>query len=223
MSSKRSKVVKLTVLSAASLLVGGCGGCDDDKAKHVGGGDFAPQIDAKLAKQAVAAGTGAVVSDAFLQGLGFLAAGPMQGIAAPVQAANMGLILDMADETASVTAHESGLKGGVAAGQPNSTSPNSSTNRRHYHYHSSPGIGWFLWGHYLGSRSSTYGQPYTPPRTYGQQPRQYTPRPSGGGGSSYAGGSSTGRSGSSSTTGSGGVSRGGFGSSGSAHSSGGTS
>ena len=175
----------------------------------------------------MAAGTSAVVSDAFLQGLGMLAAGPLQGLAAPVQAAHVGLTIDMADETASVTAHESGLGGGVASNQPNSTSPHSTTHRRTYHYHSSPGIGWFLWGHYLGSRSTMAGQPYTPPRNYGQQPRQFAPRPSGGStgrsGSSYAGGSSSGRSGSSSSTGSGSVSRGGFGSSGSAHASGGGS
>lgn len=218
MSRKRSKVIKLTILSAASLLVGGCGGCDDDKAGKGAGADF-PQIDPTLARKAVAAGTGAVVSDAFMQSIGLIAAGPLNGLITPVQAAHVGMTVDMAVETADVTAHESGLHAS-STGQSNST---STQYRRTYHYHSSPGIGWFLWGHYLGRSSSMAGQPYTPPRSYGTTPRQFQPRPSSGGGSSYAGGSSTGRSGSSSSTGSGSVSRGGFGSSGSAHASGGSS
>lgn len=208
MSRKRSRIVKLALLSTASLLVGGCGGCDDNKQ----GADF-PAVDPKLAKQAVAAGTSVVVSDAFLQAAGLIAAGPGTGLTAPINVARVGYVVDQADETADVTSHESGIRPTTTGG--------TTTTRHHYHYHSSPGIGWFLWGHMLGSYSARSGVPYTPPRNYGASPRPFQ-APRTGSGSSYAGGSSTGRSGGSSTT-SGGVSRGGFGSSGSAHSSGGTS
>jgi len=201
MSRKRSRAIKLVLLGTASLFVGGCGGCDDKK--NVAGN--LPNIDPVLAKKAVAAGTSVEVSDAFLQGIGLIASGPVSGLTAPLDLARMGYAIDQADETVSVISNESGLA------EPNQP---GRTVRHVYHYHSSPGIGWFLWGHMLGSSMARSGQPYTPPRNYGSSPRSFS---TGGG---YAGGSS-GRSASPATGG--GVSRGGFGSSGSAHASGGTS
>jgi hypothetical protein len=199
MSRKRSRSIKLVLLSTASLFVAGCGGCDDKK--NAGGGDL-PDIDPVLAKKAVAAGTSVEVSDAFLQGMGLIATGPISGLTAPIELARMGYAIDQADETVAVISHESGLVANNRPGQE---------VRHVYHYHSSPGIGWFLWGHMLGSSMSRTGQPYTPPRNYASTPRSYTT------GSSFGGG----RSASPATGGS--VSRGGFGSSGSAHASGGTS
>lgn len=218
MSRKRSRVIKLTLLGAASLLVGGCGGCDENKA---GDGDFAvaPKVDPVLAKQAIAAGTGAVVSDAFLQAAGLIASGPGVGMAAPLDVAKLSCIIDVADETAAVTAHESGL-------HTSSSGHGTTTTRQHYRYHHGPGVGWLLWGYMLGSSSSRTNQPFVPPQRYGSTPRQFqTPGTSrSGGGSFFSGRSSTGRSGSSGAPSSGGsVSRGGFGSSGSAHASGGSS
>lgn len=208
MERKRSRIVKLALLSTASILVGGCG-CDEKQ------GANGPAIDPVLAKKAVAAGTSVVVSDAFLQAAGMIASGPGSGLSAPISAARIGYVVDQADETADVTSHESGLRASNTG-----TGNGTSTTRHHYHYHSSPGIGWFLWGHMLGSASARSGTPYTPSRNYGTTPRPFqAPRS---GGSSYAGGSSSGRSGSSSNTG-GSVSRGGFGSSGSSHASGGSS
>lgn len=195
---KRSRAIKLVLLGTASLLVGGCGGCDE---KHNAGGGDLPNIDPVLAKQAVAAGTSVEVSDAFLQGLSVVATGPVSGLTAPVELARLGYSLDHADETVDVITRESGL--------PPASRPDH-TVRHVYHYHSSPGIGWFLWGHMLGSYSARSGTPYTPPRNYSSTPRSYTA------GSGYSGGRSA-------SPGSGGVSRGGFGSSGSAHASGGTS
>ena len=205
MPRKRSRDIKLAFLGAASLLVSGCGGCE--KEQH--GGAPPPAIDQKLAKQAVAAGTGVVVSDAFLQAAGMIASSSLGGTA-PLDVAKLGYIIDLADETADVTSNESGLpRTGSQPGQQ------GQPVRHVYHYYHSPGIGWFLWGHMLGSSTARAGQPYTPPRSYGATPRTYTP------GSSFAGGSSGSRSGT--TSSSGGVSRGGFGSSGTAHASGGTS
>lgn len=192
MSRKRSRAIKLVLLGTASLLVGGCGGCDKPEA----GGVDLPNIDQALARQAVAAGTSAVVSDAFLQGLSVIAASPLTGQAAPLDVVRIGMAIDQADETVAVTSHESGLAQTNRPGQ---------TVRHVYHYHSSPGIGWFLWGHMLGSSSARSNTPYTPPRSYGSAPRTFT---STGGGSHSTGGS---------------VSRGGFGSSGTAHASGGAS
>ncbi len=203
MSRKRSRAIKLVLLGTASLLVGGCGGCDNKP--NAGGGDL-PNIDPVLAKKAVAAGTSVEVSDAFLQGVGMIASGPVGGLTAPLDLARLSYAVDQADETVSVISHESGLVETNQPGRP---------VRQVYHYHSSPGIGWFLWGHMLGSSMTRSGQPYTPPSNYGSSPRSFTS------GSSFAGGSSGGRSASPATGG--GVSRGGFGSSGSAHASGGTS
>jgi len=197
---KRSRAIKLVLLGTASLLVGGCGGCDD---KHQAGGGDLPKIDPALAKKAVAAGTSVEVSDAFLQGLGVIATGPVSGLTAPIEIAQLGYAIDQADETVDVISRESGLQQTAKPGQ---------TTRHVYHHHSGPGIGWFLWGHMLGSSMSRTGTPYTPPRNYSSTPRSYAT-----GGSSYSGG----RSASPSTGGS--VSRGGFGSSGSAHASGGSS
>lgn len=195
---KRSRAIKLVLLGTASLLVGGCGGCDE---KHNAGGGDLPNIDPVLAKKAVAAGTSVEVSDAFLQGLSVIATGPVSGLTAPIELAHLGYAIDQADETVDVITRESGL--------PPATRPNQPP-RHVYHYHSSPGIGWFLWGHMLGSYTSRSGTPYTPSRSYGSTPRSYTA------GSGYSGGRSA-------SPASGGVSRGGFGSSGSAHASGGTS
>jgi len=217
MSRRRSRVIKLTLLGAASLLVGGCGGCDDNKA---GNGDFAvaPKVDPVLAKQAIAAGTGAVVSDAFLQAAGLIASGPGVGMATPLDVAKLSYIIDVADETAAVTTHESGLH------TANSSHGTTST-RQHYRYHHGPGIGWLLWGYMLGSSTSRTNQPFVPPQRYGNAPRQFqTPGTGRTGGGFFSGGSSSGRSGSTGAPSSGGsVSRGGFGSSGSAHASGGGS
>lgn len=199
MSRKRSRSIKLVLLGTASLIVGGCGGCD--KPNEPAGGVNLPNIDQALAKQAVAAGTSVVVSDAFLQGVSLIASGPIHSGAAPLDLVRIGMAVDQADETVAVTSHESGL--------PVSSNPNQPV-RHVYHYHSSPGIGWFLWGHMLGSSMNRTGQTYVPPRNYGTTPRSFT----------TAGGA--GRSGGSPST-SGGVSRGGFGSSGSAHASGGSS
>lgn len=202
MSRKRSRVIKLVLLGTASLLVGGCGGCDQPNAPGAGGADL-PNIDPILAKKAVAAGASVVVSDAFLQGISLIASSPTNGISAPLDIARIGLAVDQADETVDVTSNESGLRQNSKPGQP---------VRHIYHYHSSPGIGWFLWGHMLGSSTARAGQPYMPPRNYGSSPRSFTS------GGSFAGGSRSGT-----TSSSGGVSRGGFGSSGTAHASGGTS
>lgn len=196
MPRKRSRNIKLVLLGTASLLVGGCGGCDKP---HAGGGDF-PKVDQALAKKAVAAGTSVVVSDAFLQGVSLIASSPVHGAAAPLDAVRIGMAIDQADETVAVTSHESG----IAHNRP------GHSTRHVYHYHSSPGIGWFLWGHMLGSASSRTTTPYTPPRNYGSTPRSFTS------------GSTAGRSTGSPSSG-GTVSRGGFGSSGSAHASGGSS
>jgi hypothetical protein len=220
MSRKRSRVIKLTLLGAASLLVGGCGGCEDNKAANGGGGDFpaAPKVDPVLAKKAIAAGTGVVVGDAFLQGASLLAAGPGVGGFSPIDVARMGYIIDQADETAHATANELGIPNAVA-GQPG-----QGTTRHHYHYSRGPGIGWLFWGYMLGSSSARSSTPYVPPQRYGSTPRQYAPPGRSGGGGFVAGGS-TGRSGSSGSPSTGGsVSRGGFGGSGAAHgSSGGSS
>lgn len=197
-SRKRSRAIKLVLLGTASLLVGGCGGCDD---KPNAGGVDLPNIDPALAKQAVAAGTSVEITDAYMQGLSVIASGPVTGLTAPIELARMGYSLDHADETVDVITRESGL--------PPVNRPAQQV-RHVYHYHSSPGIGWFLWGHMLGSYSARSGVPYTPSRSYGSTPRSYTA------GSGYSGGRSA-------SPASGGVSRGGFGSSGSAHASGGTS
>ncbi|MBL8824279.1 MAG: hypothetical protein JNJ77_16960 [Planctomycetia bacterium] len=207
MSRKRSRVVKLALLGTASLLVGGCGGCDDQQQNA----DF-PNVDPILARKAVAAGTGAVVSDAFLQAAGMLAAGPGTGLSAPLNASRLGYVMDQAVETADVTRHESGLA--------KSTQPGHST-RSHYRYHHGPGIGWFLWGYMLSRSTTGTSRPYSPPSRYSSTPRPYTPS-TGGGGRSFAGGSSSGRSSGAPSSG-GSVSRGGFGSSGGAHASGGSS
>ena len=200
---KRSRAIKLVLLGTASLLVGGCGGCDNKQ--NAVGGIEKPNIDPALAKKAVAAGTSVEVSDAFLQGVGLIASGPVSGLTAPLDLARLGYAIDQADETVSVISHESGLAQNNRPGQ---------TTRHVYHHHASPGIGWFLWGHVLGSSMSRSGQTYTPPRNYGSTPRSFNT------GSSYAGGRSASTA-SPSTGGS--VSRGGFGSSGSAHASGGSS
>ncbi len=194
---KRSRAIKLVLLGTASLLVGGCGGCDE---KHNAGGGDLPNIDPALAKQAVAAGASVEVSDAFLQGMSLIATGPVTGLMAPVELAHLGYAIDEADETVDVITRESGL--------PPVNRPEQQV-RHVYHYHSSPGIGWFLWGHMLGSYTARSGVPYSPSRSYGSTPRSYTA------GSGYAGGRSA-------SPASGGVSRGGFGSSGSAHASGGS-
>lgn len=206
MSRKRSRVVKLALLGTASLFVGGCGGCDD----HQQGADF-PNVDPILARKAVAAGTSAVVSDAFLLAGGMIASGPGVGVTAPLNAARLGYVLDQAVETADVTRHESGLA--------KSTQPGH--NRSHYRYHHGPGIGWFLWGYMLSRSTTGTSRPYAPPPRYGSTPRPFN-TPGSGGGRSFAGGSSSGRSSGAPSTG-GSVSRGGFGSSGSAHASGGSS
>ncbi|HQR08851.1 MAG TPA: hypothetical protein PLN21_18665 [Gemmatales bacterium] len=195
---KRSRAIKLVLLGTASLLVGGCGGCDE---KHNAGGGDLPNIDPVLAKKAVAAGTSVEISDAFLQGLSVIATGPVSGLTAPIELARVGYSIDHADETVDVITRESGLQ---PVNRP------EQQVRHVYHYHSSPGIGWFLWGHMLGSSTARAGTPYTAPRSYGSTPRSYTA------GSGYSAGRSA-------SPASGGVSRGGFGSSGSAHASGGTS
>lgn len=223
MSRKRSRVIKLTLLGAASLLVGGCGGCEDNKAAN-GGADFpqAPKVDPVLAKKAIASGTGVVVGDAFLQGASLLAACPGVGGFTPIDVARMSYIIDQADETAHATASELGIPEAVAGQSGQGTG--QSTTRHHYHYSRGPGIGWFVWGYMMGSSSARTSTPYVPPQRYGSTPRQYAP-PGRSGGSSYAGGGgSTGRSGSGSPSTGGSVSRGGFGGSGAAHgSSGGSS
>ncbi len=219
MSRKRSRVIKLTLLGAASLLVGGCGGCEDNKAAHGGGGaDFpqAPKVDPVLTKQAIASGTGVVVGDAFMQGASLLAAGPGVGGFTPVDVARMGYIIDQADETAHATASELGIPEAVAGHSGQGTG--HTTTRHHYHYSRGPGIGWFVWGYMMGSSSARTSTPYVPPQRYGSTPRQYAPPGRTGGSGLVAGGGSTGRSGSSGSPSTGGsVSRGGFGGSGAAH------
>ena len=206
MSRKRSRAIKLVLLGTASLFVGGCGGCDNKP--NAGGGDV-PNIDPVLAKKAVAAGTSVEVSDAFLQGVGLIASGPVGGLTAPLDLARLGYAVDQAEETQSVTSNESGLIDPNKPGQP------GTTVRHVYYYHRSPGIGWFLWGRMLGGYTASSPQPYVPPRNYGSTPRSYST------GGSFVAGSSGGHSASPATGGS--VSRGGFGSSGAAHASGGTS
>ncbi|HMP16421.1 MAG TPA: hypothetical protein PKD72_05325, partial [Gemmatales bacterium] len=107
-----------------------------------------------------------------------------------------------------------------------STSPEQSSSRERYHYHSGPGIGWLLWGYMLGRGTARTGQPFVAPQRYGSTPRQFTrtgPTTRRTGGGFFFGGGSSGRSGSGAPSTGGSVSRGGFGSSGSAHSSGGGS
>jgi len=209
MSRKRSRTIKLVLLGTASLFVGGCGGCDNKPdAQNVR--NLPPNIDPVLAKKAVVAGTSVEVSDAFLQGVGLIASGPVGGLTAPLDLARLGYAVDQAEETEAVISNESGLV------DPNKPAQPGTTVRHVYHYHSSPGIGWFLWGHMLGRYTASSPQPYVPQRNYGSTPRSYSST-----GGSFVAGSSGGRSASPATGG--GVSRGGFGSSGSAHASGGTS
>lgn len=200
MSRKRTKRLTLVFLGSFGMLATGCG--TDPKQVQL----VPSSVDTVVAKKAAAAGVGANIIDAAGLAGAQLAAGPMHAGVAAIDLANLATIIDQADETLDVVSRETGVA--------RSTSPQSS-NRNRYHYHSGPGIGWFVWG-YLLSRSMN--RPYTPMRSYAPTPRPYAPRPSGGGTSGLSRSSPLG--GGSST--SGGVSRGGFGSSGSAHASGGS-
>jgi hypothetical protein len=201
MSRKRTKQLKLVLLGSLGAALSGCGGCGPDMHQLAG------EIDPVLAKRAAAAGAAAELMDGIGLTGGLFAAGPILGVSAPVGLANLGSMIDQADETMDVASRISGI--------PRSTSPSNQPTRTRYYYHSHPGIGWFVWGHAIGWAS---GRSYTPPRYYAPSPNQissqrtYTSSSGGGGGfgrSAPIGG------------GSGSVSRGGFGSSGAAHASGG--
>jgi hypothetical protein len=205
MLRKRTKQLKLVLLGSLGAALSGCGGCGADKdLQHLAG-----EIDPVLAKRAAAAGAAAELTDGIGLTGGLFAAGPILALSAPLGLANLGSIIDQADETMDVASR--------VAGVPRSTSASNQPTRTRYYHHNGPGIGWFVWGYALG-RSS--GAPsYAPPRYYAPTPNQvtsqrtYTSSSGGSGGfgrSAPIGG------------GSGSVSRGGFGSSGAAHASGGS-
>jgi hypothetical protein len=196
MPRKRTKRLTLVLLGSLGAMASGCGGCGQAQNPLI-----PPGVDPKAARQAAAAGVAAGVTDAVGLTTGLVSIAPTAGLAAPLGIANAASILDQADETLDVIANASG------APQPTSTTRPA---RSHYRYHSSPGIGWIIWGYALGRLTSS---PYTAPRTYSPSPRPPS-RFSSGGSSGFGRSSPIGG-------GSGRVSRGGFGSSGSAHASGG--
>ncbi|HMP16420.1 MAG TPA: hypothetical protein PKD72_05320, partial [Gemmatales bacterium] len=92
MSRKRSRVIKLCLLGVASLLVGGCGGCNDTNDDL----PLPPKVDPTLAKTAIASGTGVVVADAFSQAATRMASGPGTGGITPGDLTRLTPIIDQA-------------------------------------------------------------------------------------------------------------------------------
>jgi len=207
MSRKRTKHLRLVLVGSlgAAVSISGCGGCGPDKDLQ----RLAAEADPVLAKRAAAAGAAAELADGIGLTGGLFAAGPMLGVSAPLGLANLGSIIDQADETMDVASR--------VAGVPRSTNTaGNQPTRTRYYYHRSPGIGWFVWGHAIGWAS---GRSYTPSPYYAPTPNQVTSQRSYTSSSGGSGG--FGRS-SPIGGGSGSVSRGGFGSSGAAHASGGS-